>query len=152
MVPTPPPPAPRPPPARPPSDTAQARILTKLRSKYRRVVSDAWEKAQSTKNYAAAAAAGSVHNAADRQITLSEACQILNVRPLQNGKTDMDIVMARFKRLFDVNEPDNGGSLYLQSKVLRARQRIEQEVRKNEEKEERERELERGWKPTLFRK
>jgi len=64
----------------------------------------------------------------------------------------MKIVWERFTRLFDVNEPENGGSLYLQSKVLRARQRIEDEVRKAEEKAAREEELERGWRPKLFRK
>jgi import inner membrane translocase subunit TIM16 len=86
-----------------------------------------------------------------RQLTLSEACRILNVKPPQLGKMDMEIVMERFKRLFDANEPENGGSFYLQSKILRARERIEVEVRDAEEKAERERELEKGWKPRLFR-
>lgn len=63
----------------------------------------------------------------------------------------MSIVWQRFTRLFDVNEPENGGSLYLQSKVLRARQRIEEEVAKAQEKAEREEELQRGWRPKLFR-
>jgi import inner membrane translocase subunit TIM16 len=83
-------------------------------------------------------------------MTLSEACQILNVKPLQDGKTDMEVVMNRFKRLYDVNDPEAGGSFYLQSKVLRARQRIEAEVRKKEEEEEREEELQGGWRPKLF--
>lgn len=84
-------------------------------------------------------------------MTLAEACRILNVRPPQNGTADMKVVWARFARLFDANEPANGGSFYLQSKVLRARQRIEDEVRMAEEKAAREEELGRGWRPRLFR-
>lgn len=36
--------------------------------------------------------------------------------------------MERFKKLFDQNDPNKGGSFYLQSKILRARERIEAEV------------------------
>lgn len=84
-------------------------------------------------------------------LTLEEACKILNVKPPQGGKANMDDVMERFKKLFDVNEPKNGGSFYLQSKVLRARERIESEVRKAEEASSREAELEEGWKPKVFK-
>lgn len=83
-------------------------------------------------------------------MTLSEACQILNVKPPQGGKTDMNLVMERFKKLYDKNEEEAGGSFYLQSKVLRARERIEDEVRAAMEKEERDEELSRGWKPKIY--
>lgn len=63
----------------------------------------------------------------------------------------MEDVTARFKKLFDVNDPKKGGSFYLQSKVLRARERIESEVRKAEEAESREEELRKGWKPKVFK-
>ena len=63
----------------------------------------------------------------------------------------MEDVMERFKSLFDKNEPSKGGSFYLQSKVLRARERIELEVRQAAEKAERETELKDGWKPKLFK-
>ena len=59
--------------------------------------------------------------------------------------------MERFKRLFDSNDPKKGGSFYLQSKILRARERIELEVRQAAEKAERETELREGWKPKLFK-
>ena len=84
-------------------------------------------------------------------LTLEEACKILNVKPPQGGKTDMEDVTTRFKKLFDVNDPKKGGSFYLQSKVLRARERIESEVRKAEEAESREEELKAGWKPKVFK-
>ena len=63
----------------------------------------------------------------------------------------MEDVMERFKKLFDVNDPKKGGSFYLQSKVLRARERIELEVRQAADKAEREAELREGWKPKLFK-
>jgi import inner membrane translocase subunit TIM16 len=63
----------------------------------------------------------------------------------------MEDVMERFKRLFDVNDPKKGGSFYLQSKILRARERIESEVRQAEELASREAELKEGWKPKVFK-
>lgn len=63
----------------------------------------------------------------------------------------MEDVLARFKRLFDVNDPQKGGSFYLQSKVLRARERIEMEVRNAVEAAEREAELKEGWKPKVYK-
>ena len=62
---------------------------------------------------------------------------------------NMEIMMDRFKRLFDANEVDKGGSFYLQSKILRARQRIEREAAKELERLEGEREKEelaKGWR------
>lgn len=84
-------------------------------------------------------------------MTLEEACKILNVKPPQGGQANMEDVLERFKKLFDVNDPQKGGSFYLQSKVLRARERIESEVRKAEEVKSREEELEKGWKPKVFK-
>jgi len=63
----------------------------------------------------------------------------------------MEDVMSRFKKLFDVNDPQKGGSFYLQSKVLRARERIESEVQKAAELAERDAELQEGWKPKVFK-
>lgn len=84
-------------------------------------------------------------------MTLEEACKILNVKPPQGGQANMEDVLERFKKLFDVNDPQKGGSFYLQSKVLRARERIESEVRKAEEIKSREDELKEGWKPKVFK-
>ena len=57
----------------------------------------------------------------------------------------------QFRRLFDINDPKKGDSFYLQSKVLRARERIEPEVRTAAEKAERDEELGRGWKPKVYK-
>jgi len=62
----------------------------------------------------------------------------------------MDTVMERFKKLYDLNDPKTGGSFYLQSKVLRARERIEGEVRDAARKAQMEQELRGGWKPKMY--
>ena len=119
-----------------------------------RAFAEAYKQASATQKFAAQVAKndpGAAANYASSGLTLEEACKILNVKPPQRGKANMEDVMARFKRLFDVNEPKNGGSFYLQSKVLRARERIEMEVREAAEKAEREAELKEGWKPKVFK-
>ena len=63
----------------------------------------------------------------------------------------MEQVTERFKKLFDQNDPKKGGSFYLQSKVLRARERIEMEVREAARAAEREAELAEGWKPKVYK-
>merc|ERR1712169_55538 len=37
-------------------------------------------------------------------MTLDEACKILNVKPPAGGQADVDVVLARYKRLFDAND------------------------------------------------
>ena len=63
----------------------------------------------------------------------------------------MEQVTERFKRLFDLNDPKKGGSFYLQSKILRARERIELEVREAEDATSREEEVKQGWKPKVYK-
>lgn len=84
-------------------------------------------------------------------MTLDEACKILNVKPPMKGEANMDEVLERFKKLFDANDPKKGGSFYLQSKVLRARERIDGEARQAAEKASRESELAEGWKPKVYK-
>lgn len=84
-------------------------------------------------------------------LTLDEACKILNVSPPKAGEANLAQVHERFKRLFDMNDPKKGGSFYLQSKVLRARERIELEVRQRQALAEREEEIRTGWKPKLYK-
>ena len=62
----------------------------------------------------------------------------------------MEKVAERFKRLFDTNEPKNGGSFYLQSKILRARQRIEMEAKGAEEAWAKANET-KAWKPKIYK-
>lgn len=56
-------------------------------------------------------------------MTLDEAMKILNVDELNPEQIDKN-----YKHLFEVNDRKNGGSFYLQSKVFRAKERIDQEL------------------------
>jgi import inner membrane translocase subunit TIM16 len=119
-----------------------ARIIT-------RATAEAWKQASAAQRAGASNAPSGLSNSSG--LTLDEACQILNVAPPKGGTTDMEVVMARFKKLFDTNDPTKGGSFYLQSKILRARERIEAEVRNGEEKAELKKEAEEGWKPKVYK-
>lgn len=130
-----------------------------------RAFAEAYKQASASSNYQRAqakAGGGGIGAAGGRAnlssgMTLDEAVRILNVKPPQAGGgaggkvADMEEVMDRFKRLFDANDPQKGGSFYLQSKVLRARERIEAEVRPMQEKVAQEQEVKEGWKPNLYK-
>ncbi|PZD29628.1 Pam16 domain containing protein [Pyrenophora tritici-repentis] len=116
-----------------------------------RAVSESYRQAAASQKYAAASQNGGGGGSAfsSSNITMDEACQILNVGPGKMGTIELDVVTERFKRLFDLNDPKKGGSFYLQSKILRARERIEREVQGHQRVAERERELREGFKPKL---
>lgn len=84
-------------------------------------------------------------------MTLEEAVKILNVKPPQGGKADVEEITERFKRLFDANDPQKGGSFYLQSKILRARERLEAEIKTAQENMAHEQEVKEGWKPNIYK-
>jgi import inner membrane translocase subunit TIM16 len=114
-----------------------------------RAVAESYRQASATQKYAAATQQGGGSAFSSSNITMDEACKILNVGPSKMGQIDMEFVTERFKRLFDLNEPKKGGSFYLQSKILRARERIEREVQGYQRMAERERELQEGFKPKI---
>ncbi|KAI1338806.1 protein transporter [Xylariaceae sp. FL0016] len=121
-----------------------------------RAFTEAYKQAQASSNYARAQAkinpnAPSARASLSSGMTMDEACKILNVKPPQGGQANMEEVMSRFKKLFDTNDPQKGGSFYLQSKVLRARERIEAEVRPIMEKAAQEAEVKEGWKPKVYK-
>uniref|UniRef100_A0A0R3S033 Mitochondrial import inner membrane translocase subunit tim-16 n=1 Tax=Elaeophora elaphi TaxID=1147741 RepID=A0A0R3S033_9BILA len=59
-------------------------------------------------------------------ISLQEAMKILNVQdPLKPEEVEKN-----YRHLFDINDKTKGGSLYLQSKVYRAKERIDEELQK----------------------
>ena len=57
-------------------------------------------------------------------MSLEEAKQILNVE-----KLDLETVKKNYEHLFNVNDKTKGGSFYLQSKVFRAKERLDQEMK-----------------------
>lgn len=56
-------------------------------------------------------------------MTLDEAMKILNVDEL-----NAEQIEKNYKHLFEANDRKNGGSFYLQSKVFRAKERLDQEM------------------------
>ncbi|KAM3518614.1 hypothetical protein NHJ13051_008064 [Beauveria bassiana] len=84
-------------------------------------------------------------------MTLDEACKVLNVKPPAGGHANVEEVLERYKRLFDANEPQKGGSFYLQSKIVRAKERFERELGPMKEKIEQEAEAKEGWKPKVYK-
>ena len=117
-----------------------------------RAFAEAYKQASASQKYASAmqnnpTAANTMNSAG---LTLDEACKILNVSPPKAGEADLARVHEQFKRLFDMNDPKGGGSFYLQSKVLRARERIEVEVCVAGERRIREEELRTGWNPKMY--
>jgi len=62
-------------------------------------------------------------------MTLVEAQQILNVQDLG----DRQAIDTHYQHLFRANEKSSGGTFYIQSKVFRAKERIDQELARLEE-------------------
>ncbi|OJD11538.1 mitochondrial import inner membrane translocase subunit tim16 [Emergomyces pasteurianus Ep9510] len=119
-----------------------------------RAFAEAYKQASAASKYASQAQKGdgtTTKNFASSGLTLDEACKILNVKPPMGGEANLEHTMERFKKLFDLNDPKKGGSFYLQSKILRARERIEMEVRDAERKAAMEKELKEGWKPKVYK-
>ncbi|XP_042247593.1 mitochondrial import inner membrane translocase subunit tim16-like isoform X2 [Thunnus albacares] len=82
--------------------------------------------------YAASQAAARARNTAGQQsaaassitgMTLQEAQQILNVSTLSPEE-----IQKNYEHLFKVNDKSVGGSFYLQSKVVRAKERLDEEI------------------------
>ena len=119
-----------------------------------RAFAEAYRQASATSKYAAQAHKGNMSSAntyASSGLTLDEACRILNVKPPQGGHADLAQTAERFKKLFDMNDSQKGGSFYLQSKILRARERIEMEVREAERKAAADKEARDGWRPKVYK-
>ncbi|XP_006874968.1 PREDICTED: mitochondrial import inner membrane translocase subunit TIM16 [Chrysochloris asiatica] len=66
-------------------------------------------------------------------LSLQEAQQILNI-----SKLNPEDIQKNYEHLFKVNDKSVGGSFYLQSKVVRAKERLDEEL-KIQAQEERER-------------
>ncbi|KAJ8962403.1 hypothetical protein NQ318_018387 [Aromia moschata] len=60
------------------------------------------------------------------QMSLNEALRILNVEQLNPEQID-----RQYKYLFEANSKNQGGSFYLQSKIFRAKERLDSELSNN---------------------
>lgn len=62
-------------------------------------------------------------------LSLEEAMQILNLE-----KLDPDRIQNNYEHLFNANDKAKGGSFYLQSKIVRAKERIDTEFKQKPSK------------------
>jgi len=69
-------------------------------------------------------------------MTLDEAVKILNVEDMN----DEEKIQNNYVRLFEMNEKTKGGSFYLQSKVYRAKERIDEDRKQSTEEPKRQKE------------
>eukprot|EP00045_Choanoeca_perplexa_P012028 m.129702 g.129702 ORF g.129702 m.129702 type:complete len:149 (-) comp15857_c0_seq4:2149-2595(-) len=90
-----------------------------------RAFAQAYREAAAGKGGASAAANGAKNAATKARagMTLEEAQKILNVEPTASYEE----IMKSYENLFKINEKKAGGSFYLQSKVYRAKERLELE-------------------------
>ncbi|OMJ07473.1 Mitochondrial import inner membrane translocase subunit tim16 [Smittium culicis] len=103
-----------------------------------RAFKDAYKQANAN-SAAARAAAGNANAESNSKdeftrktgIALDESQKILNINEIK----DMEKIRARYEHLFKQNDPKDGGSLYLQAKVVRAFERIQIEYVQNLSKE-----------------
>ncbi|KAJ1725558.1 mitochondrial import inner membrane translocase subunit TIM16 [Coemansia erecta] len=92
-----------------------------------RAFGDAYKQAAAN-SAAARAAAGNMKASADGDkmtqasgIAVDESAKILNLEDMNSAEE----LTKKYEHLFDANDPKKGGSFYLQSKIVRARERIE---------------------------
>nr|XP_045615674.1 mitochondrial import inner membrane translocase subunit Tim16-like isoform X2 [Procambarus clarkii] len=80
---------------------------------------------QAAAQRAGGGAAGAKHSATNQRLgmSLEEAKQILNVEEL-----DIERIHKNYEYLFNINDKSKGGSFYIQSKVVRAKERIDFEL------------------------
>ncbi|XP_041359792.1 mitochondrial import inner membrane translocase subunit Tim16-like isoform X2 [Gigantopelta aegis] len=63
-------------------------------------------------------------------MSLQEAKQILNI----SDAKDKESILNNYEHLFSVNDKSKGGSFYLQSKVVRAKERFEMDMKDSDKK------------------
>lgn len=97
-------------------------ILRGLAEAYRQALVNA----QASGAAAGAARQGTTGSTAVRRglMSVDEACKILGV----SRDSGLETIAKQFKRIYDQNDPKNGGSLYVQAKVYNARRSLEQEL------------------------
>ena len=57
-------------------------------------------------------------------MTLEEARQILNISP----ESTPEEIQQKYEHLFNINDKSKGGSFYIQSKVFRAKERLDKDL------------------------
>ncbi|KAI8803651.1 Pam16-domain-containing protein [Cladochytrium replicatum] len=110
----------------------QARLLSQIIGSGAQIIGrafvEAYKEAAAAGRHSIEAGAKGAADAATRKtgITIEEAAQVLNVKK----DSSVEDVVKRFEVMFKANDPKEGGSFYIQSKVVRARERFELEMTK----------------------
>lgn len=68
-------------------------------------------------------------------MTIEEAKDILNVTDADIYGADFEKLHKNYEHLFQANDKSKGGSFYIQSKVVRAKERIDQEIALSQHKQ-----------------
>lgn len=106
--------------------TAGVQIVGRAFSKaLREEIAKSRAAASQRKNASGAEASQTAAANAVSGMTLEEAMKILNVEDIH----DAEKLQESYQRLFEMNEKTKGGSFYLQSKVFRAKERIDDEFK-----------------------
>jgi len=86
---------------------------------------------QALKNAKNGPGAASAAAAASRgsKMAVDESLMVLNISRAELTATDAaDKLSKKYTRMFEANDPSNGGSFYLQSKVFRAKEALDDEL------------------------
>ena len=94
-------------------------------SAFAKALRQEWAASQEAAKRASGGQRGPQNNASNsiKGITLEEAQKILDVDSL-----DPELINKKYEHLFNVNDKAKGGSFYVQSKVFRAKERLDQEL------------------------
>ncbi|OAC99304.1 hypothetical protein MUCCIDRAFT_42109, partial [Mucor lusitanicus CBS 277.49] len=102
-----------------------AQIVVSLGSVVTRAFVAAYKQAAATASGGRAGTKEGVVDALTRKtgMSMEEACQILNI----TKEADLSKLSKNYDHLFQANDPAKGGSFYIQSKVVRAKERFDME-------------------------
>ncbi|KAJ3206327.1 mitochondrial import inner membrane translocase subunit TIM16 [Entophlyctis luteolus] len=118
------------------------RILTQVVIVGSQIIGRAFVEAYKNVSNAARANGGAAGRAADAAtlrtgMSIDEAELILNVKKAGDvHAVGRDEILKRYDHLFKANDPANGGSFYLQSKIVRAKERLEMELDRHQNQQQ----------------
>jgi len=70
-----------------------------------------------------------------KRIRKDEALAVLNLQDLKEGEVDLEVVQKQYDRYFEANAVDKGGSFYLQSKIYRAKEMLDEFIKEKRDEE-----------------
>ena len=111
------------------------RILAQAAMPVIRAFATAYQQALHNARRGGTEAANEILKSKKGGFTMMEATQILDIEGKELSK---ELVNTSYKRIFEANEPNKGGSFYIQSKVYRAREFLIGELTKGQKEQQKE--------------